>query len=64
MDAGVFSAMTEREPKRFRNYLRRAELLVSSNERLRDLAMQATRKLSGIASFRIDTVRDLSLIHI
>ena len=58
MDVGVFSAMTEREPKRFRNYLRRAELLVSSSERLRDLATQATGKLSSIASIRIDTVRD------
>ena len=50
--------MMEDEPKRFQNYLRRADLLVNSRERLRDLATQATGKLSGIASIRIDTVRD------
>ena len=50
--------MMEDEPKRFKNYLRRADLLVNSRERLRDLATQATGKLSGIASIRIDTVRD------
>ena len=50
--------MMEDEPKRFQNYLRRADLLVNSRERLRGLATQATGKLSGIASIRIDTVRD------
>lgn len=50
--------MMEDEPKRFQNYLRRADLLVNSRERLRDLATQAAGKLSGIASIRIDTVRD------
>ena len=50
--------MMEDEPKRFQNYLRRADLLVNSRERLRDLATQATGKLSGVASIRIDTVRD------
>ena len=50
--------MMEDEPKRFQNYLRLADLLVNSRERLRDLATQATGKLSGVASIRIDTVRD------
>ena len=50
--------MMDDEPKRFQNYLRRADLLVNSRERLRDLATQAAGKLSGIASIRIDTVRD------
>ena len=50
--------MMEDEPKRFQNYLRRADLLVNSRERLRDLATQAAGKLSGIASIRSDTVRD------
>jgi len=50
--------MSDRAPRRYRNYERRADRLVSSKERLKNLATQAVRKLSGTASMRIDRVRD------
>lgn len=56
--------MSDRAPRRYRNYERRADRLVSSKERLKNLAMQAARKLSGTASTRIDRVRDQLILCI
>ena len=50
--------MSDRTPRRYRDYQRRADGLVRSKERLKNLATQAVRKLSGTASMRIDRVRD------
>ena len=50
--------MSDRTPRRYRDYERRADGLVRSKERLKNLATQAVRKLSGTASMRIDRVRD------
>ena len=50
--------MIDRTPRRYRDYERRADGLVRSKERLKNLATQAVRKLSGTASMRIDRVRD------
>ena len=50
--------MSDRTPRRYRDYERRADGLVRSKERLKTLATQAVRKLSGTASMRIDRVRD------
>ena len=50
--------MSDRTPRRYRDYERRADGLVRSKERLKNLATQAARKLSGTASMRIDRVRD------
>jgi len=58
MDARVFKAVSDRAPRRYGDYERRADGLVSSKERLKNLATQAARKLSGTASMRIDRVRD------
>ena len=58
MDARVFKAVSDRAPRRYGDYERRADGLVSSKERLKNLATQAVRKLSGTASMRIDRVRD------
>ena len=58
MDARVFKAVSDRAPRRYGDYERRADGLVSSKERLKNLATQAVRKLSGTASMRIDRVRE------
>ena len=50
--------MSDRTPRRYRDYERCADGLVRSKERLKNLATQAVRKLSGTASMRIDRVRD------
>ena len=50
--------MSDRVPRRFSEYVRRADQLVNSGDRLRDLVTGATGKLSAIASTRIDRVRD------
>ena len=50
--------MSDRTPRRYRDYERRADGLVRSKERLKNLATQAVRKLSGTASMRIDRVRE------
>jgi len=50
--------VSDRTPRRYRDYQRRADGLVRSKERLKNLATQAVRKLSGTASMRIDRVRD------
>ena len=50
--------MSDRTPRRYRDYQRRADGLVRSKERLKNLATQAVRKLSGTASMRIDRVRE------
>ena len=50
--------MSDRTPRRYRDYERRADGLVRSKELLKNLATQAVRKLSGTASMRIDRVRD------
>ena len=50
--------MSDRTPRRYRDYQRRADGLVRSKERVKNLATQAVRKLSGTASMRIDRVRD------
>ena len=50
--------MSDRTPRRYRDYERRADGLVRSKERVKNLATQAVRKLSGTASMRIDRVRD------
>jgi len=50
--------VSDRTPRRYRDYERRADGLVRSKERLKNLATQAVRKLSGTASMRIDRVRD------
>ena len=64
MDARVFTAVSDRLPRRYRDYERRADGFVSSKERLKNLAMQAARKLSGTASMRIDRVRDQLILCI
>ena len=58
MDVRVFAAVSDRAPRRYWDYERRADGLVRSKERLKNLATQAVRKLSGTASMRIDRVRD------
>ena len=58
MDVRVFAAVSDRTPRRYRDYQRRADGLVRSKERLKNLATQAVRKLSGTASMRIDRVRE------
>jgi len=50
--------VSDRTPRRYRDYERRADGLVRSKELLKNLATQAVRKLSGTASMRIDRVRD------
>ena len=64
MDARVFKAVSDRAPRRYGDYERRADGLVSSKERLKNLATQAARKLSGTASTRIDRVRDQLILCI
>ena len=64
MDARVFKAVSDRAPRRYGDYERRADGLVSSKERLKNLATQAARKLSGTASNRIDRVRDQLILCI
>ncbi len=51
--------MSDRTPRRYRDYQRRADGLVRSKERLKNLAKQAVRKLYGPASIRIDRVREV-----
>ena len=58
MDVRVFAAVSDRTPRRYLDYERRADGLVKSKERLKNLATQAVRKLSGTASMRIDRVRE------
>ena len=64
MAARVFKAVSDRAPRRYGDYERRADGLVSSKERLKNLATQAARKLSGTASTRIDRVRDQLILCI
>jgi len=56
--------VSDRTPRRYRDYQRRADGLVRSKERLKNLATQAARKLSGTASTRIDRVRDQLILCI
>ena len=64
MDVRVFAAVSDRTPRRYLDYERRADGLVKSKERLKNLATQAVRKLSGTASMRIDRVRDQLILCI
>ena len=58
MHVRVFAAVSDRTPRLYLDYERRADGLVRSKERLKNLATQAVRKLSGTASMRIDRVRE------